>query len=117
VYGAAESGIAPFAGTINQSALFGYPAGTLLFTGVDEELKRDPLGQGFAWDLTFKWLFKPRLHNWFYYNDPPADTPGFSDASGYYFAGRGTTAYSTATLPDGVALFNAREHNLLFQLY
>jgi hypothetical protein len=115
VYG--SGGAAPFTGTVNKDSLFGYPAGTLLFLGVDEELKRDQVAQGWCWDLTFKWLFKPRRHNFYYYCDPPSPAAGFADASGYYFAGRGTTYYAPGSLPAGVALFDEQDHSKLFQLY
>ena len=66
VYGNLGSGTKPMSGTVNNASLFGYPAGSLLFMGVDEELKLDPLGQGQCWNLLFKWMFKPRAFTTFF---------------------------------------------------
>lgn len=113
VYGNYEQGEEPWIGTVNSQTLYGIPAGQLLFLGTEEELVTDPLGNALCWHLNHMFLHKPRNHNWMYFNDVSTKSP---NASGYYFAGRGTTYYTTSDLSshDGVALFNSRDHNRLF---
>jgi hypothetical protein len=113
VYGVAESGTPPYAASVNKTALLGYQPGTLLFMGVEEELVRDPIGTGFVWNLVLKWMWKDQGHNRFRYQETD---PAAAATSGYYFASAppNSTHYTSATLPDGVAMFNAREHSNLF---
>ncbi len=113
VYGNAEGGIPPYAATVNKTVILEYPIGTMLFMGVEEELVRDPLGTGFVWNLTVKWLWKDQGHNRFRYQETDKNAAA---TSGYYFASAppNSTYYTAATLPDGIAMFNARDHNNLF---
>lgn len=111
VFGDYENSREPFIGTVNSYPLYSIPAGQLLYLGVEEELVTDPLGDALCWHLTHKFLHKPRNHNWLYFNDA---FDASSNAAGYYLAGRGTTYYTTENLPDNTALFNARDHRLLF---
>ncbi len=118
VYGDLEENKKPWIGTVNSQSLYGIPAGQLLFLGVEEDLVTDPLGESLCWHLTMIFLHKPRNHNWLYFNDVATTT---TNKSGYYFAGRKNAAgvfqyYDTADLPDGVALFNARDHRKLFDV-
>lgn len=110
----------PFVGTVNASDFLGRPMGTLLLLTPEEELVTDPLAgtQGgqtdpLCWNLTYRWLYKPNGHNYLYW----ADTQN-SDNSGYHFVSRigNTTFYTPDTLPDGISIFNTRDHQMLFEI-
>jgi hypothetical protein len=108
-----ETGAAGLIGTINSSEIFGYPQGSLLMMPPEEQLDRDPLGDGWAWTLTFKWQYRRDHHNWLrWWETDPAE----ANTNGLYFVGNGTTYYTTDLLPDGVSLFNSADHKTAFQV-
>lgn len=109
----------PYVGMVNSVAWNGYPAGTLLFDGVDEEIVPDPV-RGFpCWNLTLRFISKQNVgvqgntpigyggHNYLYYGGRQND----STYSGFYFAVKGDTWYPNGSIADGLCLFN--ERNLL----
>jgi hypothetical protein len=105
----------PFIGTINKEAFVitgatGYPMGTMLFEAVKEKLYRSPLAEGWRWDLEFVFRYRPQGWNWLRYF--AGDAVGADN--GIYLAGKGDTHYFSDTLPDDYALYDARDHNKLF---
>lgn len=102
----------PFVGTVNKEDFDGYPMGTLLFEGVHEQLKRDAFSGEWVYDLGFKFNYRPQGWNWL----PYFDTDTTSSANGVYFIGKDDTHYYSDTLPDSYSLYDARDHNLLFQV-
>lgn len=116
VFGDIQAGTKPFAGTCNVDELFGYPAGYLLYVGVEEEIDYDPLGDELCWNLTHKWIARTVApHNWLYfYSTLAADAA----SNGWYLAVKKGASYSTIELlPDETSLFNGRQHALLFRTY
>lgn len=119
----------PYIGTVSRLAFGGYPAGFMLFEGVEEELVPDPV-RGFpCWNLTYKFLVKnvvsngPRLiglggvtlnggHNYLYYGGIQSD----ASKAGYYFATKNSTWLANGSIPDGVCLYNERSHENLFNV-
>ncbi|MDB5312916.1 MAG: hypothetical protein JWO38_7118 [Gemmataceae bacterium] len=112
VHGNPSLGFLPYIGTVNSEQMMGYQPGQLLFLGVEEELDPDPVTDELVWNLTMKFLAKSTDHNWLFWPDSVSNPSPFS----FYFAGRGNTYYDAWTLPDGVALFNARPHTKLWSL-
>jgi hypothetical protein len=107
----------PFIGTVNKEELYGYPTGTLLFLSVKDRLYRDPLGSGWLWDLEYVFDYRPQGWNWMRYFDTetnPDGSPVNASANGVYFVGKGATHYYSDTLPDNYALYDARDHTLLW---
>ena len=126
VFGADDGTSLPFAGTINSVKLLGRPPGTMKFLGVEEELLKDPLAgfpgdpdMGLCWDLTYSWetTHHPGGWNAFFFSQTD---PTKTKATGYYSAVRSGTPPAPYTAPgqnaDGDALWNARDHNLLFRI-
>lgn len=116
VYGDPENGVLPYLGTVNStggiiaSGSAGYPPGVLLFENVEEQITFDQVAEDFAYDLIWVWKHIPNGANRLYY-------PGLSGIDpGWYFAGKGTTYYTPDLLPDGVAIYNARDHRDLFKV-
>ena len=108
-------------GTINSQPVIGYNPGQLLLLAPEEEIQSDtagtPLGADtLCWNLTFKWLLKPQGHNWFWYQPAAPNTGAPPAGAGFYFVTNNNTWYPSSTLPDGVSLFNARDHNVCFQI-
>jgi hypothetical protein len=114
VHGNIAAGKRPYVGTINSHEILGYAPGTLLFLGVEEELKRDPLGAGFSWDLTFRWQWDGYGHHQKYFFESGTTTSG---ANGWYLVTRttNTTWYDVPSLPDDTGIFNVRDHRWLFR--
>jgi len=117
VHGDVETGAGtkPYLNSLNSVALFGYQPGYLQFLGVEEELAQDPLGDDLCWNLTLKWKASHLApHTWkYYFSTVAADAAN----NGWYFTAKSNaTYYPTATLPDDTALFNVRDHRLLFQV-
>ncbi len=108
VFGDIELGNDPWLGTINGSQIFGYAPGQLLLTGVEDQLEFDPIAKERFWNLTYTWLARSVSHNWFYFYDPTGA------ASGWYFVSNNGTSYPATSQPDGVSVFNARDHLGLF---
>lgn len=104
----------PLIGTVNSEELLGYPIGTMLFRRVEEKLRRDPLGAGWCWDLTFVFIYRPTGWNWLRYFDV-SDIP-VANYNDVYFVGSTSTFYTADTLPDNHSLYNGRDHNTLFQV-
>jgi hypothetical protein len=106
-------------GTVNTEAFLGYPAGTLLMLAPEEELVMDPTG-GLSWNLTYRFLFKPQGHNFFYYFPSGAAT---GLGAGWYFVNITSgdslfynRTFPMALLPDGVCYFNSRNFQVAFQV-
>lgn len=109
---------APYIGCVSSAPMLGYPAGQVMFEGVEEAIVPDPV-RGFpCWNLTFKFLVKSILggtpsapdtyggHNYLYYGGPAAGA-----YSGYYLATKASTYIYPSRIWDGACLFN--ERNLL----
>ena len=116
VYGNYETGEKPYTGTVNNATFLNYPPGYMLYLGVEEELQLDPLGDSLCWNLSHKWLISHLApHTWKYYFSVVAADAG---NNGWYFTAKdGSGFFTTATLPDDTALFNARDHSDLFDLF
>ena len=128
IHGNPTTGERGYIGTVNKTPLFGYPAGTLLFMGVDEEMVSDPTvivpgGIGdFAFNLTYLWLAKTTGgglsgtegfgHNYLYWGG----TPGDAILAGYYLATKNSTWLANGSLTDGICLFDEREHADLYNV-
>lgn len=113
VRGDPAAGRQPLIGTVNKVAFQGYAAGTLLLTGVDEEVVPDPVDEDYCYNLTFWFLFKPQTHNYLWYGGLYSDGGVFN---GYYLARRGSPWVATGSIPDGVCLFNERDHRLAWEV-
>lgn len=105
----------PFVGTVNKEEIIitgdsGYPMGTMLLEAVKERLYRSPLGIGWRWDLDFHFRYRPMGWNWLRFFEGDAAGTG----NGVYFVGKGTTHHYSDTLPDNESIYNARDHNLMF---
>ena len=61
--------------------------GTLLFDRVEEKKYRSGLGEGFWWDLTFVFRFRPNGWNWLLRTSRPLRRRGSATRDGLYFAG------------------------------
>lgn len=113
----------PYIGTVNRVEFLGYPAGQLLFEGVDEEIVPDPVTGDYCWNLTFKWLVKavqggppnaPEIyggHNYLYYGGATS-----SNTNGYYLATKSNVWVYPGHIYDGACLFNERSHSNLFKV-
>lgn len=115
VYGDQANGKKPFVGTVNVDTLFGYPAGYLLYLGVEEEIEYDSLGDATAWTLTHTWkaaTLAPHLFLYFF-SSLAADAA----ANAWYLATKRGASWSTIeTIPDETGLFNGRQHALLWNV-
>lgn len=105
----------PYIGTVNDRNFMGYDRWTLLYLGIDEELDRDPIGEGYCWNLTHKWMFDPQTHLRKYFFETDAKT-GVGNGNGYYFVGTSQfwPANSIAALPDDTTYLCERNHMNLF---
>ncbi|AMV28791.1 hypothetical protein VT84_30640 [Gemmata sp. SH-PL17] len=111
VFGSDE-GDDPFLGKINSAEMFGMPQGCVLFSGIKPVRRRSPLGDGFEWDVTFEFSFKPSGWNWVYFMDPTTHTN-----SGFYFVGKpGSGVQPADVLDDGVSIYNSIDLNDLFKV-
>jgi hypothetical protein len=116
VNGDQVAGTKPYVGSVNLTAFMGYPAGHLLYLGLEEELQLDPLGEDFSWNLTHKWLVKYYApHTWFYFHPIAAADAALA---GWYYAAKTGAAHraTVATMLDDESLFHAREHANLFKV-
>lgn len=117
VFGDPDGGDIPYVGTVNSNTGYvgqgsnGYPIGTLLLEGVEEELTFDPVAEDFAYNLVWVSKHVPNGVNYLYF-------PGLQGGAdrGWYLAGKGNTHYTSDLLPDGVAMYNTRDHRELFQV-
>lgn len=102
---------APYIGSVNATTFFGNPPGTLLLLDVEEEIMFDQLGDDLVWNLTFRFLKKPRGHNWFFFfqTNPQGTIP-----SGWYFASIDGEERIPGNIDDDTSLFNEREFADLF---
>lgn len=113
------TGSNPYLGTVNRFPIFGRPAETLLFTGVQPVRRFGPIPTTWEWDLHYTFSFDPFRWNWKYYHDLGGPK------SGWYFASKSGTVppivvdpdfgpyYDT---PDDDALYNTRNHADLFMI-
>src|SRR6185295_6575030 len=123
----------PYIGTVNRLPLLGYPAGFLLCEGVEEEIVPDAVAGSPCWNLTFKFLVKANTglqgvfpagfltiyagnggHNYLYWGGVGGD----GTQAGYYFAAKGPvgTWLPNGSIPDGICLFNERDHANLWKV-
>ena len=92
-------------GTVNQFDFLGYASSTLLWLAPEEELVIDQASATttgstpqLAWNLTYKWLFKPQGHNYQYWF--PAGGPVGNGANWYQVTVDGLNTY----YPDDSAI-------------
>ncbi|HEY2908674.1 MAG TPA: hypothetical protein VGI99_00420, partial [Gemmataceae bacterium] len=129
VHGDAAGTSIPFIGTVNKLPALGYPAGYALFDGVEEEIVPDPVRGFLAWDLTYHFSIKNVVglssgspigggHNYLYYPGTTEFTGGSGVAlgAGYYLAAKSKTWFANGSIPDGLSLFNERDHNQLWNV-
>jgi hypothetical protein len=101
----------PYWGTVNKNDLFGFKAGTILFSHVELRSRRHPI-MGLSWDVVFTLAFDPNKWNFKFF----WDTSGGSD-SGFYFVGKDTTYYAPGSLPgDDLTIYNERDLALLWKV-
>lgn len=120
VYGNGTS--APYLGTVNKTAIFGRPAGTLLLDSVRAIQKPCPIAQlgnttGWEWQIEFGFKYDPNQWNQKYYFSP---VPGNRTQNGWYLLGTGNATgaayYSAGNVPDGYSIYNEREFANLFNV-
>lgn len=118
VYGDWEDGTRGYTGCVNNATFLGYPAGSLLFLGVEEEPVLDPVAEGdygLSWDLTYEFLFKPAApHTWLRYFNPAGTY--FPGLNAHYLVGTGSTYYPTSSLPTSYSLFDAKDFTQLWEV-
>jgi len=126
VHGDPANGVLPFIGTVNSTPFLGYPAGFVLFDGVDEEIVPDPVRGFSCWNLTFHFSVNAKMGtdsngnggwNYIYWVSPGTIISAFlSISDGYYFATRGGSWLANGFINDGLCLYNERDHRLLFDV-
>lgn len=101
-------------GALNKTTFLGYWSLHLMLMTVEERLRPDPTGLGYAWDLGFVIEQKPvpfgHLGLWFH---DPAET---GNVAGYYQVGtpKIKVTQDANAITDGDAMFRVREYGDLF---
>jgi PKD repeat protein len=122
VHGSPDGTTPGLIGTVNSTELQVCQAwpGQAKFIGVDEGegLLRDPTGKGYYWNLLLQWELVYRVggHNALWFSDTnPSSTRG---PAGYFLATRqsNSTWYAPGQNPPGICLFDAYDHNQLWNV-
>lgn len=114
-----SAGRNPYLGTVNRFPIFGRPAETLLFSGVQPVRRFGPIPTTWEWDLHYTFSFDPFRWNWKYYHDIGGPN------SGWHFASK-TNSFPAVVVdpdygpyydtPDDDALYNTRNFADLFRV-
>lgn len=116
----------PYVGTVSRLAFAGYPAGYVMFDGVEEEIVPDPVDGFPCWNLIYRFTIKNCVgvnaltgavigggHNYLYYGGVGAIDTIFA---GYYLATKNAAWIANGSIRDGTCLFNERDLNNLFKV-
>jgi hypothetical protein len=106
LFGDPDSQVTGLVGTINKYPIFGFPAGTMLLLTPEEEIVFDQASSEYCYNIIYKWKFNPFGHNHLLFFDR-----GPTTFTGFYPVSNDAVYYTTATLPDGKSIFNARDHD------
>jgi hypothetical protein len=111
MHGDPANGVQPWIGSLNQLSVVGRPSLTLLLESAIPNLKPDPTGIKYSYDVHFTWIYRAQSHIFYYFYDT---LPGSTD-NGYNEIGVGPAWFDPDTLgepgTDGLTIHYARDHS------
>lgn len=109
IWGNPDTGDRGYIGTVNKYTIHGFKPGMLLFETPELERTFDAVSDDWCYNVTYTWKVIPDLVNHLF-------SPASNGTPGFYLAGLGNTWYAPGSVPDDTALYNERDHRLLYEV-
>lgn len=109
IWGDPDMGTRGFIGTVNQYPIHGFREGMLMFETPELERTYDAVSDDWCFNVTYTWKVVPDLVNHLF-------SPASAGPPGFYLAALGNTWYAPGSVPDDTALYNERDHRLLYEV-